>query len=201
MQRRRQLWAAICLGMICFVVGLWSGCTVDDSFVETGEFACSSNEGCIEGYICEDGICVEDVVEPRLEEVCIDEDGDGYGTGENRTGCAPDKREKDCDDGDASIHPDAPEQCNGVDDDCDGAVDDFECTGNDNTVCGAPPGDLDDYLHFTCRNNTCTLVPSNQKTELQCDQMYITCNSAEQAFSYELDGETHPPEDVPDLCR
>ena len=34
----------------------------------------------------------------------------------------------DCDDRDASVNPSAPERCNGVDDDCDGAVDeDFEC--------------------------------------------------------------------------
>ena len=34
----------------------------------------------------------------------------------------------DCDDRDASVSPSAPERCNGVDDDCDGSVDeDFEC--------------------------------------------------------------------------
>ena len=29
----------------------------------------------------------------------------------------------DCDDGDVSVNPEAPEICNGVDDDCDGLVD------------------------------------------------------------------------------
>lgn len=34
----------------------------------------------------------------------------------------------DCDDGNPSIGPDSPERCNGVDDDCDGLIDeDFEC--------------------------------------------------------------------------
>ena len=36
-----------------------------------------------------------------------DADGDGFAAGQ------------DCDDGDASVHPGAPEVCNGADDDCD----------------------------------------------------------------------------------
>ncbi len=58
-----------------------------------------------------------------------DEDGDGFGDAEGAlsacelpagyVGSAG-----DCDDGDALIHPDADELCNGVDDDCDALVDD-----------------------------------------------------------------------------
>ena len=42
-----------------------------------------------------------------------DDDGDGYT-----------ENEGDCDDDNASVHPDATEVCNGVDDDCSGTVDD-----------------------------------------------------------------------------
>ena len=42
----------------------------------------------------------------------LDRDGDGF------------RGDEDCDDGDASVSPAAIERCNGVDDDCDGEVDD-----------------------------------------------------------------------------
>lgn len=41
----------------------------------------------------------------------VDRDRDGHDVGE------------DCDDGDAAVHPDAAERCNGIDDDCDGVID------------------------------------------------------------------------------
>ena len=56
-----------------------------------------------EGNDCDDG-------EPELNQQ--DLDLDGYGTCDG-----------DCDDQDASRHPDAPEVCNEVDDDCDGNID------------------------------------------------------------------------------
>jgi len=56
-----------------------------------------------------------------------DVDGDGYGGATTVTACdqpegTSDSRD-DCNDGDASAHPEAPEVCNSADDDCDGLVD------------------------------------------------------------------------------
>ena len=50
---------------------------------------------------------------------------------------------QDCNEADPSVHPDAPEQCNGVDDDCDGSIDDesLDEDGDGYTPC---QGDCDD---------------------------------------------------------
>jgi cysteine-rich repeat protein len=50
-----------------------------------------------------------------FEPICTDQDTDGYGVEGGVCG------ELDCDDSDAAIHPGAEEQCNGLDDDCDGS--------------------------------------------------------------------------------
>lgn len=81
-------------------------------------------ERCGEGFSClsltdELEICTAD---EGSCELCYDPDGDGYGPG----GFCPDG-DVDCDSSDRRVNPDRDDECDGVDNDCDGALDeDFE---------------------------------------------------------------------------
>jgi hypothetical protein len=76
-----------------------------------------------------------------------DNDGDGYGNAlDHQLSCRqPSGRvsdARDCDDNDASIHPDASESADGIDNDCDGAIDESgDDGGSDGTgTDGQLPG-------------------------------------------------------------
>jgi hypothetical protein len=75
-----------------------------------------------------DDDCDNEVDEGLLLDLYPDVDGDGYGDPAGATeGCEPSEvlvtDGTDCDDGDPEVHPEAEEACNGVDDDCDGEID------------------------------------------------------------------------------
>jgi hypothetical protein len=74
-----------------------------------------------------------------------DSDGDGFGAGVAVAACAAPAglvaNSSDCNDANGTIGPGAPESCNGVDDDCDGVVDEScTCVPGSTRACGLTVG-------------------------------------------------------------
>ncbi len=98
---------------------------------------CATDQDCVGGFECvllpgtgsdRNSACLAD-------DFCLDEDEDGYGIGPGCEGA-------DCDDTLTTVHVNAPELCNGDDDDCDGEIDDNivssgdACDSGSAGVCG-----------------------------------------------------------------
>ncbi|MGB3801515.1 MAG: MopE-related protein [Lewinella sp.] len=82
-----------------------------------------------EGYINNDDDCDDtDAAIGEATTFYADNDDDGYGDGSDMvTACTPPNGyvalDGDCDDNDNTVYPDAPELCDGKDNDCDGSTD------------------------------------------------------------------------------
>jgi hypothetical protein len=75
-----------------------------------------------------DNDCDGEIDEELNEVWYADADGDGFGNADNQLdSCDPGEGwvadSTDCDDSNSSVHPDAEEVCNDIDDDCDGDID------------------------------------------------------------------------------
>jgi hypothetical protein len=116
--------------------------------VDTLRWACDAEEGwAATAGDCDDD---DDAVSPEADELCngsdddcdgitdeddavdatawyVDADADGWGSGSVRVAClamsGEVERDGDCDDDSVAINPEASERCDGVDEDCDGLVD------------------------------------------------------------------------------
>jgi len=97
-----------------------------------------------------------------------DADGDGYGISNNsKCLCSPSApytatQPGDCNDTNANIHPNAVESCNGVDDNCNGQIDEENATG-----CTTYFYDADGDGYGISNNSKCLCSPSAPYTATQ----------------------------------
>lgn len=102
-----------------------------------------------------------------------DADGDGYTEDEG-----------DCDDDDRSVHPGAPELCNGEDDDCDGQEDE-DAT---NTIQAWPDEDGDGFGDAGARPiDTCTVASGYAANDDDCDDANEDVNPDADELCDEID--------------
>ena len=120
------------------------------------------------------------VIEPSNEGVVFqDADGDGYESSE------------DCDETDPSINPGVPELCDGIDNNCDGTVDEgvlcednLACTEG---VCSCPPEQqcgeecvdlLSNADHCGSCNTPCSDVQTCEAGTCQCEGGFTACGGS-----------------------
>ena len=104
---------------------------------------------------------------------CIDVDGDGFGIAGANTGCT--FVGVDCNDGDNTIHPGAADAvCNGIDNNCDGTIDNgFVSTP---TSCGVGACAATGGLVCSAGSLSDTCTPGTPTAEV-CDGIDNDCNS------------------------
>jgi|GEM_PF-1170198 len=161
-----------------------------------------------DGFSAEQGDCDDNdaLISPDAEEACdgldndcdgqtdegliltfyLDSDEDGYGGGSSTQACTVPEgyvpNPGDCDDGDASVHPGAPDPCDGKDNNCDGIPEDRDFYFRDRDgdgyggleiefACSQPEGYV--TILGDCDDNDPTINPEG--TEV-CDSKDNDCN-------------------------
>ena len=107
-----------------------------------------------------------------------DSDGDGYGDADTTTAACEQPTgytadHSDCDDAASSINPGAPEQCNGMDDDCDGTVDEDDAT---DAAEWYADGDGDGYGDQASSTTACSQPSGTVADDSDCEDTDAAVN-------------------------
>jgi hypothetical protein len=136
-------------------------CPDDSGNDSDGDGVCDSDDQCVGfdafGDADGDGLC-----DDGLADVCVGEDASGDADGDGHCALLVDGTTGDCDDAQASVFPGAPEQCDGLDNSCTGALpdEDGDLDGDGVSICG---GDCDDAdpLRFAGNEEVCDGVDND----------------------------------------
>ena len=113
------------------------------------------------------GYCFADgETEDYYDTPCIDNDEDGF-NGSSWSDCGP----FDCDDSNPDVHPGALEVCDGIDNDCDGLIDEVPL------ACSDP--DMVSYWRFDERGGSTTNDSADDNSVLLCKFGHILVASVE----------------------
>jgi hypothetical protein len=163
-----------------------------------GLYGCTDG-GCAAGFVCDDGVCCLPGQTPAcptlpFEGRCDggsapitffrDADNDGFGDARNSQGfCAKPSRSAwvldagDCQDTTGAINPSQEDACNGVDDDCDGIIDNDRAGLNRRTVWFRD-ADLDGFGAGSATVMACAAPPGSGLAPVggDCDDSRLSVN-------------------------
>jgi len=163
-------------------------CTVGEQLCVGGEYGSCSGQGptaevCDPGFTDQDCNGQDDIQQGLTTPYYVDADGDGVGAGALRHRCGPRGAGQvdvagDCNDNDPNIRPGRAELCNGVDDNCDGTVDNnatgVDITCNDRGVCAGTAPTCSGAAGWSCNYDPALYEP----TETTCDSQDNDCDGS-----------------------
>jgi len=122
-----------------------------------------------------------------------DSDSDGYGDATSTTdSCSTPSGhvsdDSDCDDTDATINPAATEICDGVDNDCDGLIDDADSSVVGQSTYYADT-DSDGYGDATSTTDSCNTPSGHVSDDTDCDDTDATVNPGATEICDEIDND------------
>jgi large repetitive protein len=155
-----------------------AACVVPTGYAVLGDDCDDDAAGVYPGAdeVCDglDQDCDGEVDEGALDSAAFyaDGDGDGYGAGAAWIGCTPPAgyvaTDTDCDDSAAAVNPAGAEVCNGLDDNCDGDVD--EATATD-AATWYGDADGDGYGASTFTVVSCDVPAGYVASDDDCDDL------------------------------